>query len=165
MPKFYAPVTFDHDAEVFWGVYKASTDAVERRRAQFFALLADGRGEAEVLEITKYAASTARLLVQRYHQFGLHGLRDGRGENRGAPTVLTPEEQQGLAARLHSDFQQQIVWDGKQVKDWLLETYGKQVYVSRTYEFMRAAGFSPQKPRPRHTKGDDAAKEQFKSKP
>ena len=164
MPKFYAPVTFQHEAEVFWALYKASTDAVERRRAQFFALLAEGRGEAEVLEITRYAASTARLLVERYHGLGLHGLRDGRAENRGAPTVLTPEEQQGLAARLHSDFKQQIVWEGKQVQDWILQTYGKQVYVSRTYEFMRAAGFSPQKPRPRHINGDEAAKEAFKSK-
>ncbi|WP_189092225.1 hypothetical protein [Deinococcus ruber] len=77
MPTFDAPVTFQHDAEVFWALDKASTDAVERRRAQFFALLAEGRGEAEVLEITKYAASTARLLVERSHGLGLHGLRDG----------------------------------------------------------------------------------------
>ena len=165
MPKFYAPVKFQHGPEVFWEVYKASTDAVERRRAQFFALLAEGRGEADVLEITRYAASTARLLVMRYHQLGLEGLRDGRAENRGAPTVLTPEEQQALAACLRSNFEQKIVWEGKQVQDWLLQTYGKQVYLSRTYEFMRAAGFSPQKPRPRHVKGDEAAKEQFKSKP
>ena len=31
------------------------------------------------------------------------------------------------------------------------------------YEFMRAAGFSPQRPHSRHVKGDEAAKEQFKT--
>ncbi|GGR23756.1 winged helix-turn-helix domain-containing protein [Deinococcus ruber] len=78
--------------------------------------------------------------------------------------MLTPEEQQGLAARLHRDVQQQIVWAGKQVQDWMLQTSGKQVSVSRTYEFMRAAGFSPQNPRPRQINGDEAVKEAFKSK-
>ena len=95
---------------------------------------------------------------------GLAGLRDGRQNNRGAPRVLTAEEQQALAARLQADFEQGIVWSGKDVQMWVLEQCGKTVYLGRTYEFMQAAGFSLQKPRPRHVKGDEAVNADFKTK-
>ncbi|WP_415791213.1 hypothetical protein, partial [Deinococcus saxicola] len=49
-----------HDAADFWQLFKISTCAVQRRRAQFFALLAEGRSESEVLSITKYAVTSAR---------------------------------------------------------------------------------------------------------
>ncbi|MFK7604426.1 winged helix-turn-helix domain-containing protein, partial [Deinococcus sp. SM5_A1] len=162
--KFYSAITFRHSAADFWEVYRASRSAVERRRAQFFALLAEGRSESEVLSITKYAVTSARDAVERYHCLGLAGLQDGRQENVGAPRVLTDDEQQELAARLQADFDQGQVWDGPQLQRWIKEQFGKDVYLSRTYEFMRAAGFSPQQPRPQHVGGDDAAKEAFKTK-
>ena len=56
------------------------------------------------------------------------------------------------------------MWSGLQVQAWVLAEYGKKVHLARSYEFMRAAGFSPQKPRPRHVKGDEQAKENFKTK-
>lgn len=78
--------------------------------------------------------------------------------------MLTAAEQQELAAQLHQDFKQGIVWDGKKTQAWVKERFGKEVYIERTYELMRAAGFSPQKPRPKHIKSDDEAKEAFKTK-
>lgn len=164
MAKLYCPIEFKHGADDFWAIYKASVCAVERRRAQFFALRAEGRSEDEVMGITKYAATTARLMIGRYHTLGLAGLQDGRSKNRGRPRVLTADEQQALAARLKEDFAQGTVWSGQQVQAWILAEYGKDVYLSRSYEFMRAAGFSPQKPRPRHVKGDEQVKENFKTK-
>lgn len=116
------------------------------------------------MDITQYAVRSARYVIDRYHRLGLNGLHDGRQNNRGAPRVLTADEQQALAAHLQADFEQGIVWDGKSIQQWLKEQFGKDVYLSRTYEFMRAAGFSPQKPRPQHAKGDQVAKEAFKTK-
>ena len=164
MVRLYAPVTFQHSADTFWAIYRSSTCAVERRRAQFFALLAEGRSEDDVLNITKYAVSTARGLIQRYHALGLVGLSDGRAQNPGAPTVLTADEQQRLATQLREDFEKNIVWDGQKMQQWIQVEFGKEVYLARAYEFMHTAGFSPQKPRPQHVKGDHAAKEQFKTK-
>lgn len=164
MNKLYSPIRFDHSADAFWRVYRASTCAVERRRAQFFALMAEGRREQEVLEITRYAVSTARGLIERYHRLGLGGLRDGRHDNAGAPTVLSADEQQRVAARLQADFEQGIVWEGKQLQVWIKQEFGKDVYLSRTYEFMRAAGLSPQKPRPHHVDADAQRQEAFKTK-
>lgn len=145
-------------------MYRKSTCAVERRRAQLFALLAEGKSEAEVLELTKYSVSGARLILQRYHDLGLDGLRDGRANNPGAPRVLTAEEQQALTRQLQEDFEQGIVWDGKQVQAWVEREFGKQVHLARSYEFLQAAGFSLRKPRPRHIKGDPAAQDAFRTK-
>ncbi|THF69664.1 hypothetical protein E7T06_11020 [Deinococcus sp. Arct2-2] len=137
---------------------------MERRRAQFFALLAEGRSEGDVMDITTYGVRSARYVIDRYHRLGLKGLQDGRRDNRGAPRVLTADEQQVLAAQLHADVEQGVVWEGKRLQEWIKEQFGKEVYLGRTYEFMRAAGFSPQKPRPQHVKGDPAAKEAFTTK-
>ena len=161
---FYATIEFRHTAAEFWAVYQTTNSAVERRRAQFFALLAEGGTEDEALRLTRYAVTSARDAVERYHRLGLDGLKDGRRDNPGAPRVLTAEEQQVLAAQLHADFAQGVVWEGKRLQEWIKEQFGKEVYLGRTYEFMRAAGFSPQKPRPQHVKGDQAAKEAFKTK-
>ncbi|GGR74582.1 hypothetical protein GCM10008959_39770 [Deinococcus seoulensis] len=153
-----------HDADTFWHLYRASTCAVERRRAQLFALLAEGRPVPEILQVTRYNRVTVYGLVKRYREQGLAGLRDARHANQGAPRLLTAEQQQTLAARLHADFEQGIVWSGKDVQDWLQQQYGMSVHLGRTYEFLRAAGFTPQRPRPRHVGGDEAAKEAFNSK-
>lgn len=153
-----------HAASDFWDLFTASTCAVERRRAQFFALLAEGCPLREVLSVTRYSRVTAYTLMARYHALGLAGLADARHANTGAPTVLTPEEQQRLAQQLHADYEQGIVWDGKQVQTWIQREFGKDVYIGRTYEFMRAAGFSPQRPRPQHVGSDAAAREDFKTK-
>lgn len=114
--------------------------------------------------MTKYSVTAARKIIERYHRLGLAGLCDGRHENKGAPTVLTETEQQRLTAQIQQDFEQGVVWEGKKLQVWIKEAFGKEVYLGRTYEFMRAAGFSPQKPRPHHVKGDVAAQEQFKTK-
>ena len=74
MAKLYCPIRFQHQADDFWTIYKASVCAVERRRAQFFALRAEGRSEDEVMGITKFGVSTARLMIGRYHTLGLAGL-------------------------------------------------------------------------------------------
>ena len=92
----------------------------------------------------------------------MDGLKDGRRHNRGAPPVLTADEQQELAARLHADFAEGIVWDGKKLQRWVKERFGKDIYLARSYELLHKAGFSLQKPRPRHVKGDQAAQEAFK---
>ncbi|WP_291432572.1 helix-turn-helix domain-containing protein [Deinococcus sp.] len=153
-----------HDADTFWHLYKTSTSAVERRRAQFFALLAEGQPLPEILQVTRYSRVTAYDLVRNYREQGLAGLRDGRHSNQGAPRLLSPEQQQALAARLHADFEQGIVWSGKDVQDWLQEQYGLSVYLGRTYEFLRAAGFTPQRSRARQVVGNEAVKEADKSR-
>ncbi|WP_162176636.1 helix-turn-helix domain-containing protein, partial [Deinococcus frigens] len=101
-----------HQAADFWQLFETSTCAVQRRRAQFFALLAERRPLAEILALIRYSRVTAYSLVNRYHTLGLESLADGRQTNTGAPPVLTADEQQRLARHLHEDFERGMVSAG-----------------------------------------------------
>ena len=79
--------TFQHQADEFWATYKRSTCAVERRRSQLLALLAEGKPYAEVLAITRYSYQGADKIVDAYGAQGLDRIKDQCGGNRGAPSV------------------------------------------------------------------------------
>ena len=57
---------FQHQADDFWAIYKRSTCAVESRRSQLLALLAEGKPSAEVLAITRYSYQGANKIVDAY---------------------------------------------------------------------------------------------------
>ena len=101
-------------------------------------------------------------LVHRYNDHGLEGLQDRRHRNSGAPTLLSDAEVLLLAQALRADYAQGIDWSGAQVQAWIKTTLGKDLYLSRAYEFLDAIGFSQQTARPRHVEADDTAQEDFK---
>ena len=68
--------TFQHQADDFWAIYKRSTCAVERRRSQLLALLAEGKSYTEVLAITRYSYQGADKIVDAYLAQGLEGIKD-----------------------------------------------------------------------------------------
>ena len=67
---------FQHQTDEFWAIYKRSTCAVERRRSQLLALLAEGKPSAEVLAITRYSYQGANNIVDAYVAQGLESLKD-----------------------------------------------------------------------------------------
>ena len=155
-------VNFQHDAAELWKGYQTSTCAVERRRFQVLALLAEGRRRAEVLAITRYSVPSYVDLVHRYNDHGLEGLQDRQHRNSGAPTLLSDAEVLLLAQTVRAEYAQGIVWNGAQVQAWIKTTLNKDIYLSRAYEFLDAIGFSQQTARPRHVEADDVVQEQFK---
>ncbi|WP_139806890.1 hypothetical protein [Deinococcus hopiensis] len=68
--------------------------------------------------MSRYSRITAYHLLDRDRERGLAALRDGREKNRGAPTLLTAEEQQRLSAQIHQDFEQGMVGEGKRLQAW-----------------------------------------------
>lgn len=133
----------EHGAEIFWQRFRTTADPVERRRAQFLALLAEGRPVSEILQVTGYSRVSAYALVRRYRERGLDALRDGRQNNAGAPRLLTDGQRQALKDRLEADAARNVSWSGRDVQTWLREEYGLTVHLGRTYELLRAAGFAP----------------------
>lgn len=155
-------IRFQHSADLLWQHYHASTCAVERRRLQVLALLAEGRPRADVLAVTRYSVPRYVELVHRYNAHGLEGIRDRRHRNGGAPTLLTDAEILLLAQTLRAEYAVGNVWNGAQVQQWIKTTLGKELYLSRAYEFLDAIGFSQQTARPRHVEADSALQEDFK---
>ena len=153
-----------HQADDFWAIYTRSTCAVERRRSQLLALLAEGKPHAEVLAITRHTYQGANKIVDAYEAQGLDGIKDQRHGNRGAPTLLSDAELLLLAQRIRADVAEGGVWNGNRVQEWVKTTLHKDLYLSRCYEFLDAVGYSQQVPRPRHVEADQERHEDFKKK-
>lgn len=156
--------TFQHTAEDFWGIYRRSTCAVERRRSHLLAFLAEGKSPVEALQLTGYSYQGADKIIDAYHKRGLAGLKDQRQHNSGAPTLLSDAEVLLLARTIRADTAAGGVWNGARVQGWVKQELDKDVHLSRCYEFLEAVRFSLQVPRPRRVEADQAAQEAFKKK-
>lgn len=151
-----------HEIEDLKAAYRASTDAVERRRIQAVLLLAQGKRRDEVEEITAYAHSSLVTIIKRYNDHGLAGLADKRHDNPGLAPLLNQAEQQALYAALQEAPEDGGVWSGKKVAAWIKRYLGKEIYVQRAYDYLERLGFSVQRPRPAHLEADLEAQEDFK---
>lgn len=150
-----------HEAEELKAAYRASSDAVERRRIQAVWLLAAGKSREEVMAVTAYAYSSVVKIIGRYNEAGLAGLRDKRHSNPGLAPLLTRDEQQALFEALQIA-PEDGVWSGKAVVAWVKEQLGKDIDLARSYDYLKRLGFSLQRPRPRHAQADEAAQDAFK---
>ncbi len=51
----------------------------------------------------------------------------------------------------------------KKVADWIAKKTGREkVWPQRGWDYLRKCRYSPQRPRPRHVKGDPIAQQEFK---
>lgn len=88
LPTFARGLLFKHEAEDFWAIYKVSTCAVERRRAQFFAFLAEGKSETETLELTRYSLNNHRLKTVGLRERLKVGIRAKARHSSTIPNTL-----------------------------------------------------------------------------
>jgi transposase len=144
--------------------YQHASSAVERRRSQVIWFLALGKPPKEVAELTAYSHVSILDTIHKYNQAGLEGLKDHRVNNQGAPTVLTDQEMLLLAQSIRSDFEQGIIWKGKDVLQWVKRVCNKDLHQPRAYELLAAIGFTLQVPRPNHELSNPARIEDFKKK-
>jgi transposase len=154
-----------HEAKELKAAYRLSTDAVERRRIQAVWLLAEGKSRDEVRAVTAYAVSSLVMIIERYNEAGLGGLKDKRHDNPGLAPLLSEAEQKALYEALQKPPEEGGVWSGKKVAAWVGEHTGKLFHVQRGCEYLKRLGFSLQRPRPRHRQADGAAQEDFKKTP
>lgn len=125
----------NHDAEQFWKLYQQSDCAVQKRRCQLLALIAEGKTLSEALQQTGYSRQGAYKIMVAYKERGLDSLRDRRHGNRGAPTLLSDDELYQLAVAIRDE---QEKWNGPGVQTWLRENLGRSVYIARCYEYLEA---------------------------
>lgn len=142
--------------------YRDSKCKVESRRIQVVWWLAEGKSRKEVVELSGYSKRQLIAIINRYKEGGLKELRDKRGEGKGAKKLLSDEEMLLFGQIVRKDYEKGVIWNGKKVVEWVKEELGKEIYVSRGYEMLGAIGFSVQRVRPRHVKGDKEKQEGFK---
>ncbi len=140
---------------------------VEARRWHLLALIADGTTTRAAAALVGLQEDYAGRVVRRYNRDGPESLRDHRLELTAPPrpTLLTPEEQQELAAALQGPAPGGGLWTGPVVARWIAEKTGRaQVAPQRGHDYLKRLGMSPQRPRPRHHEADPAQQAAFKKK-
>jgi len=153
-----------HSVEELWQAYRQSNEAVERRRIQFIAFLAEGKTRKEAMDLTKYSLMSAIKCIKLYNDSGLLRLKDGRGENKGAPRLLDEHQTQMLMLAIREGYDGGKEWNGAAVQEWVKENFQLEIYHGRAYEYLESAGFSRKRPRSVHVRGNEASKEEFKGK-
>ena len=144
--------------------YRHTKDSVERTHWQIIWLRQRGKTTAEIKEATGSSAYWIRTLIHRYNDEGADGLKDRRREHRGAPPMLSQEQQAQLEGLLEDERAPDGgPWTGPKIARWIEEKTGRAcVHDQRGWDYLMRLGFSAQTPRPRHAEADRAAQAAFK---
>lgn len=143
--------------------YQSAKQPFERTRWHALWLLSRGRSSGEVAQITGRKAQWVRRLVQRYNAQSEEAVADKRHRNRGHPPLLSPPQRAALALALEGPAPDGENWNGPKAALWMSELLGRPVRPQRGWEALRRAGYTPQRPRPRHQEADPEAQDSFQA--
>ncbi len=146
-------VVKDHaDTATVLEAYRAERDGVRRAHLQVIWLLLCGETCPEVARVTGFSQRWVELLIHRWNAEGLEGLGDRRRRNAGKKPLLDEGDLAALAEVLEQPPPDGGLWSGPKVAAWMSERLGRPVSPKRGIEYLHRAGFSLQRPRPRHAK-------------
>ena len=134
--------------------YRGAREGMERSHWQIIWLLAQGHPAYQVAQMTGYSAYWIGQIARRYNAEGEEGLRNHRRISRPSPLALlsTPEHLEELRAALVGPAPHDDVWNSRTVAAWLSARAGRRVSAHAALHYLRLLDFTPQTPRPRHTK-------------
>ncbi len=108
-------VTTELTTEELHERYRSATNAVERTHWHMLWLIKEGRTPDEVAFMLGYTARWVRTIVQRWNRAGKQAIRDQRRLQKGAPPLLSPEQQQELDQALDQPPADGGLWNGPKV--------------------------------------------------
>ena len=139
--------------------YRRATEGMERSHWQILWLLAQGHRAYQVAQMTGYSAYWIGQVARRFNEEGEDGLvnhrtRAHRPARRPDPRTLLPteEDREEWRAALGGPAPQEEVWNSRTVAAWLSARAGRRVSAHAALHYLRLLDFTPQAPRPRHTK-------------
>ena len=144
--------------------YRCGKEPVERSHYQIIWLLARGYSTQEVEEVTGYQRSWIYELVRGYNQIGPETLGDGRQNNKGAPPLLSDEQQARLHEVLSGPAPDGGLWNGRKVADYLSELLDRPVLRQQGWRILKQMNMSLKVPRPAHQKSDPTQQQEWKKK-
>jgi len=142
--------------------YRRTHESVERSHWHMVWLVADGHRVPAVAALVGYTANWVREIVRRYNAAGPPGITDRRQANPGAKPLLSPALREELRQVLDDPPPDGGLWTSRKVAAWMADRLGRHVSEPRGWEALRALGLSPQRPRPRATRGDPETQAAFK---
>ena len=152
------------EAELFRR-YRSTPRPVERMHWQVLWMLSQGFRSEDIADAVGYRVAWVRKLIGRYNEQGPQAMHDGREDNPGQPPLLSPEDEAELAEALTQQPVGGDAWSGPLVARWMSGRLDREVSRQRGWEMLRYLGYTPQRPRPRHTQADEEAQRAFKRGP
>jgi transposase len=141
--------------------YQQCKDVEERERLHCVLLKLKGRSSAEIAEFFMHREDWVRRTVRRYNAGGPEAMKDGRADN-GAPRTLNDALMAELEARLEARPDDGGLWSGPKVAAWIRGRTGKPCADRTGWVYLVRAGYSLQRPRPKHPGADAEAQMAFK---
>lgn len=146
--------------------YRNAKDPVESRRWHLIWLVSSDNSLTTAAAVVGMNYDYALEVVKSYNAQGGQGLRNRRKDKRGGPRgsrgLLKGEQLDQLRKRLQSPPPDGGLWSGPKVARVLSEMLGRKVWPQRGWDYLRRLGYSPQRPRPKHLKGDEQEQATFK---
>jgi transposase len=104
--------------------------------------------------MTGYCAYWIGQIARRFNDEGEEGLVNHRKRSRPSPHALlaTADELDELRSTLTSPAPQGDVWNSRTVAAWLSARAGRPVSTHAALHYLHLLNYTPQAPRPRHTK-------------
>lgn len=155
-------VTTELTTEELRDRYRSTTDAVERTHWHILWLMKEDHTPEEIAAMLGYTARWIRTIVGRFNRGGEHAMLDHRRLQKGAPPLLSPEQQKALEQALEQPPADGGLWSGPKVAAWMQERLGRPVDPRRGWDYLQRLGYSTRVPRPQHEQSDEAEQAAFK---
>ena len=145
--------------------YLQASDPVESRRWHLLWLVSSGWTLKKAAMAIGINYDYAKNILGNYNQQGVVTLKNRRKMPRvhGLRALLNGEALEKLRQALKSRPADGGIWTGPKVADWIAQETGREkVWPQRGWDYLKRLNYSPQRPRPKHKKGDEAAQVAFK---
>jgi len=131
-------------------------------------LCAIHRKKAESLdEITAQTGLKRRTVHETLRRFCERGLAGKDSiKQEGRPSILSVRQRRKILKKLEAGppHNKSGLWTTKEVRELIRKECGVEYSPTHTWTLLKAAGFSIQRPRPRHYKADEVEAKRFKKR-
>ena len=156
-------ITWETSPEALAATAKREKSGTVVRRLQAMRLLLGETTVPQVAEQLGVPQRSLRRWVHRFNRRGPEGLRDRPPS--GQPPKLAPQLVEDFKERVKRGAREKdgvCALRGPDIRCILASEYGAEYSLGGVYFLLHRLGFSSLVPRPRHPKGDDAARDNFK---
>lgn len=114
-----------------------------------------GESTDAIMGIANLSRSTVHDILHRFVERGIEGKNSIR--QTGRPPRLTPVQRKTLIRKLERGppGNKSGLWTTKEVREYIYNEFGVKYSLPHIWELLKVAGFSIQRPRPRHHKAPD----------
>jgi len=145
--------------------YRDASDRVESRRWHLLWMVATGWTLKLAASAIGINYDYAKEILHNYNKQGVAAISNRRKTLRrnSSSALLNAEALSKLRRALKSRPADGGIWTGPKVARWIAQETGREkVWAQRGWDYLKRLKYSPQRPRPKHYKGDEQEQEAFK---